>query len=289
MKRLILTATLAVGGLTLPVVAEGATPQPIYFWGSVVAVIKAPGQPPAVPELIRPPLILLAEDGSSVIEHLRWTGWGSSVAHATGISSASNGIPNMAQGKRINKPAKITLSSPGLFQGREVYRCFTLTVAAAAAGEPLCLTDHGGYWGLAAAATSTPGSNATATTTPATATTTGASFYSPSRNLSCEIDDGGSGAPAQVYCQSWNPPSSVHLGLDGKLVICSGTGAARRCLGNPGENTPTLAYGKQVSVGRFRCGSDQTGVTCTLLRSGKGFLISSAGVRPVGGATSTSP
>src|ERR1700730_11607674 len=102
MKRHILIAALALG-LTLPAVAVGAIPQPIYFWGSVVAVIKAPGQPPATPALIRPTAILLAEDGSSVIEHLQWTGWGASVAHATGISSASNGIPNMAQGKRIKK------------------------------------------------------------------------------------------------------------------------------------------------------------------------------------------
>ena len=95
-------------------------------------MIKAPGQPPAIPELIRPSSILLAEDGSSVIEHLRWTGWGSSVAHATGIRSASNGIPNMAQGKRITKPAHVTLTNPGLFQGHEVYRCFTLTVTPTA-------------------------------------------------------------------------------------------------------------------------------------------------------------
>ena len=129
-------------------------------------------------------------------------------------------------------------------------------------------------------------STATATTTPTTATTSSASFFSPSHNLSCEIDDGRTGNPAQVYCQSMNPASSVHLGLDGKLEICSGTGAATRCLGNAGENTPTLAYGKHVSVGRFRCDSEQTGVTCTVIRSGKGFLLNSAGITAVGHAES---
>ena len=81
-------------------VAEGAIPPPIYFWGSVAATISAPGQPPA-PEVIRPTVIGIFADGSWDLQGLRWTGWGSSVAHAVGISSASNGIPNMAQGKRI--------------------------------------------------------------------------------------------------------------------------------------------------------------------------------------------
>jgi hypothetical protein len=111
MKRLILVAALAAGS-TLTVVAEGAIPQPIYFWGNVAATVSAPGQPSALPEVIRPPAILLAADGSADVEHLHWTGWGSSVAHANGISSASNGIPNMAHGKRIKSPAQVTLSNP---------------------------------------------------------------------------------------------------------------------------------------------------------------------------------
>ena len=98
MKRLMLMAALAVG-LTLPVVAEGAIPQPVYFWGSVAAAIKAPGQPAELPGA-RPSTIYLTADGAAVLEHLQWSGWGSSVAHATGIDSASNGIPNIAQGKR---------------------------------------------------------------------------------------------------------------------------------------------------------------------------------------------
>jgi hypothetical protein len=188
----------------------------------------------------------------------------------------------MAQGKRITKPAQVTLSNPGLFEGHEVYRCFTLTVPPAASSQLSCLTDRGGYWSLTG---TSPRGTAPQPTTATAATS--ATFYSPSHNLSCEIDDGRSGIPAQVYCQSMKRPSSVHLGLDGKLDICSGTGAATRCLGNAGENTPTLAYGKQVSVGRFRCGSEHTGVTCTVIRSGKGFLINSAGITPVGHAVVT--
>lgn len=122
-------------------------PQPIYFWGSVANTIRAPGLP-SLPEVIRPSVILLFADGSWDIGHLHWTGWGSGTAHARGISSASNGIPNEAQGKRINKPGQITLSHPGRFFGREVYRCFALTVPPPATDLHGCLEGHGGYYYL---------------------------------------------------------------------------------------------------------------------------------------------
>ena len=35
----------------------------------------------------------MSADGSWALEKLKLTGWGTKVAHATGISSASNGIP----------------------------------------------------------------------------------------------------------------------------------------------------------------------------------------------------
>lgn len=281
MKRLVLAAALVLG-LTLPALVSGAVPQPVYFWGSVAAAIGGPG-PSSNVEVIRPAAIGLFADGSWDVDHLHWTGWGSSVAHATGISSASNGIPNMAQGKRIKKPAQVTLSNPGRFQGREVYRCFTLTVAAPATSEHLCLTGpHGGYWYLG-----TPAKGSTAPTTTTTTTNAkAASFYSPSRNLSCEMDD--SAGFVRVYCQSLNPPHSVQMGLDGRLTICSGTNAATRCIGNPGEHTPTLGYGKQITVGPFRCRSEPAGVTCIVIKTGKGFRINKAGLRPVGGATAIS-
>jgi hypothetical protein len=107
---------------------------------------------------------------------------------------------------------------------------------------------------------------------------TTASFYSPSRNLGCEMDDGRSGVPNEVYCQSLNAPHRVRMGLDGRLKTCRG----ERCLGNPGENTPVLPYGKQVTVGRFRCFSLVAGVKCIVISSGKGFLIDKVGVRRVG-------
>jgi hypothetical protein len=146
MKRFILAATLALA--LAPVASAHETiPQPVYFWANVAATIRGPGQP-TDPEVIRPSTILMFEDGSWDVERLHWSNWGSSVAHAKGISSASNGIPNEAEGKRIKKPAQITPSNPGRFEGREVYRCFTLTIASPATHDHMCLTSKGGYWYL---------------------------------------------------------------------------------------------------------------------------------------------
>jgi len=66
--------------------------------------------------------------------------------------------------------------------------------------------------------------------------------------------------------------------LAGRLKICRGI----RCLGNAAVNTPTLGYGKLITVGRFRCRSLRSGIRCTVIQSGKGFLIDSKAVRRVG-------
>jgi hypothetical protein len=116
---------------------------------NVAALIKAPGQPLQTDtEVIRPSTIFLFADGSWVLQNLRWTGWGSEVAHADGISSASNGNPSQAQGQRLKTPAQITLSHPGLFFGRTVYRCYQLTVPPPATDLHGCLTGHNGYWSI---------------------------------------------------------------------------------------------------------------------------------------------
>jgi len=104
----------------------------------------------------------------------------------------------------------------------------------------------------------------------------GGEFLSPSNNISCEVDyhrDGITGA----YCETFNPPESVKMSVTGTYAVCKG----QMCQSNPGENTPTLAYGTTTGVGPFRCTSATTGVTC--LANGKGFRISTAGITPVSG------
>ena len=76
--------------------------------------------------VVRPSTLMLVEDGSVALVHLKWSGWGTSVAHATGVWSASDGMPSQATGQRTTSPARLTLSSPGLVLGNRVYRCYQI-------------------------------------------------------------------------------------------------------------------------------------------------------------------
>jgi len=106
-------------------------------------------------------------------------------------------------------------------------------------------------------------------------TATGGEFLSPSENISCEIDD--SASIRQVFCETISPPQSVTMTVDGTLTTCMG----EQCLGNAGEETPTLPYGSATGTGPFRCLSTSQGVTCTVA-SGKGFKIAAGGIAQFG-------
>jgi len=132
------------------------------------------------------------------------------------------------------------------------------------------------------AAAGSSAATAPATTAAATKTATGAAtvpmqrstggaFLSPSGNISCEIHYQDAGL-TEAYCQTRTPARSVRLDANGTYKTCTEGG----CIGDPGENTPTLAYGQATGVGPFRCESAKTGVTCTA--NGKGFHIDNAGI-----------
>ena len=105
-------------------------------------------------------------------------------------------------------------------------------------------------------------------------------FYSPSKNISCEIDnDFGSSAITSALCLTISPPKSVTLMTDSTLHECTGV----NCLSNAGENTPTLAYGQSITLGPFTCASSTAGMKCTLA-NGDGFLISTGATTAVGNA-----
>lgn len=95
------------------------------------------------------------------------------------------------------------------------------------------------------------------------------SFYSPSRNISCQI------LSDAVRCQSTTPPKFVTMSPNGTYTICAGN----NCLGDIGENTPVLAYGDTTVVGPFTCVSATSGITCTA--AGTGFRIARSGVTKV--------
>ena len=85
--------------------------------------------------------------------------------------------------------------------------------------------------------TATTGAVTTTTGTllPQTASVT--EFYSPTKNISCEIDSAnGPAGVNQALCLTLSPAQSATLTASGTLTKCSG----QTCLSNAGENTPTL-------------------------------------------------
>ncbi|MEI6453829.1 MAG: hypothetical protein WCO31_04495 [Actinomycetes bacterium] len=111
-------------------------------------------------------------------------------------------------------------------------------------------------------------------------------FYSPSRNISCEINTapqaGGSfadGSPIAPYvmCMSLNPAQSATLLTDGSVMDCSGV----KCLSNAGIDTPILHYDSETGAGPFLCISSTEAMTCKVV-SGKGFSISDSGLSHLG-------
>jgi len=60
----------------------------IYFYGNVSAVINSPYE--KNPLVVQPASLLLFQDGSWIIDGLHWSGWGSPVAHASGVSHAKS-------------------------------------------------------------------------------------------------------------------------------------------------------------------------------------------------------
>lgn len=108
-----------------------------------------------------------------------------------------------------------------------------------------------------------------------------ARFVSPSRNLSCEMADR-DGRGSYVHCQSKRLAHSVRMSPNGRLRLCRGAS----CLGDPAANTRVLGYAQRITIGRFQCASRRAGIRCTVIRSGKGFLIDNTRVHRVGGPAS---
>jgi hypothetical protein len=104
-------------------------------------------------------------------------------------------------------------------------------------------------------------------------------FDSPSGNIRCWMYDGTrSDLTRAVGCFSKTPPRFVRLSPDGRLTISRN----RSDCGCDEPKNRTLAYGEQITVGRFRCRSLQIGVRCTVVSFGRGFLINRDGVTRVG-------
>jgi hypothetical protein len=260
----LLVAVVAAGGLLAATAAAKpahSTAGRISFYGDLANFINDPSLPN--PRLVRPRILPLTEDGSVELQGLRWRGWGSSVARASGVLSASNCTPNCATGKRTRSRARLTLSRPGRVLGHRVYRCYRLSVPAR---PRLCLRRTTGKL-IAYLPVSAP------------AATSAAVFWPGSAGITCVLKDNGTVQGAWVFCwlgSQWPPTTHTKMGLDGQL---DQTTLIREPMGLGG---PALQYGKSVRVGRFRCTSKTVGLSCIVLKTGKGLLIGPSGISQVG-------
>jgi hypothetical protein len=263
--------TIAVGlGLATLVtvlsspVARAKTSGPVYFFSDNGLPINSHN-----PLVVRPSGFLLFLDGSWVLQDLHWTGWGSSVARATGISNASNDIPDVAGGKRIKTWADMTLSSPVRWRGHEVYSCFDILFPRASESSGCVLPNPpiGNGWLLRGAG--------------------GADFLAPGQKVWCGI------ASAQSFCAMGAPGAANHsqrgatLNSDGKVTLCyvPVPSLSAACVQNWDTGAPILRVGQETRADNVLCKSERRGIVCTIAsgrHKGKGFLISSKVVRQLG-------
>jgi hypothetical protein len=95
----------------------------------------------------------------------------------------------------------------------------------------------------------------------------------------CHMTDDGTFRGSWVYCwigSSPHPRRHVKLDINGHFSLTATTAIPL------GLGGPNVAYGTLVTAGRFRCQALRSGVKCTVISTGKGFLINSTSVRRVG-------
>src|SRR5215475_6274218 len=90
------------------------------------------------------------------------------------------------------------------------------------------------------------------------------SFNWPGRRISCSITQGKS-LGTTALCIMFHPPQTATLYPDGHVAACYGTKGSAACLSNPDAGPlPTLAYGRSVFLGPFRCTSLRKGMRCVV-------------------------
>ena len=100
-------------------------------------------------------------------------------------------------------------------------------------------------------------------------------FFAPGVTTSCELDLNMKGIGTDAFCQTTGAHlQSARLTPDGRVKVCKGV----TCVGDPPEGVPTLVYGSWLGLGPFRCTSRRSGVTCIVVKTGRGFLITPSAI-----------
>jgi hypothetical protein len=95
-------------------------------------------------------------------------------------------------------------------------------------------------------------------------------FHSPSGNIQCEVGANRLQLGTYAFCATVKPARCVRMTGNGRMRVKSGLS----CQDDAPETSFTLAYGKSVRVGPFRCTSRQDGMRCVIVVTGHGFVIS---------------
>ena len=101
-------------------------------------------------------------------------------------------------------------------------------------------------------------------------------FTSPSGNIGCYIDR------RTVRCdiaeRDWEPPAApddCELDFGQGISMEAGAAPAFVCAGDTAlEGGPPLDYGMSIAAGLLRCESEQEGMTCRDIETGRGFTLS---------------
>ncbi len=210
-------AFAAVALLGPATVVRAGSHRPVYFFSNNSQPINDHNR-----LVMRPRGFVLFLDGQWVLQNLHWTGWGSAVARATGVSNSSTDNPDPARGRRIKTWADMTLSNPVRWHGHMVYSCFKVLVPPPAGDLSGCVLPNppiGSGWLLA-------GGN------------DGVEFLAPGKRIWCGISK-----YAIVLCRlpEWavargrpDPRRDAHSRRDRLALL--GPGRARRMCAGLGRN-----------------------------------------------------
>lgn len=113
-------------------------------------------------------------------------------------------------------------------------------------------------------------------------------FVGTALGVGCYMIEESGGGTVGCYTESRSFQQKAILNAAGEVQVCARHvhAFADACeLGNAGIRTPTYKFGKRITVGAFRCLVVHSGVTCTVIATGKGFTMTARHVVSVGGAT----
>jgi hypothetical protein len=269
------TSTPAPAPSTTPPPAPAPTATPVASQPASLSVYGDIGNPAGSsnPLLVHPAQFLLTEDGSWALIDLHWSGWNTKAASATGFSYASDCSPSCVAGAWLSTPARITLSSPGIVLGHDVYRCLAVTVAAFPRSDVHgCLQHVGSLYIYPIVLPTAP--------------TLGAQFSWPSAHaVGASLNGVVLCTMSATLASCWSTPPAAPYG---EIASLATTGPASICVlpacgsGVPDMTAPVLPEGSSLTDGPFVCSSASSGVTCEVAKTRRGFRFNATSATLVG-------